>query len=712
MILFQRKLFKLLVLISIILLFSACCAKTTPSPSPTITITPMSSATLTPSPTSTLIPTPYQAVLKNTPLPSIQVPITAENAHLVVQLARWATSASEANEIAFTPDGNSLMVGIESFGVQVWDIRSGRQTNNTFLDDGGLVTVLAVSPDGNYLAISNPDLVLVQLPEHRIVNLDLPWSFWYGSFGRVLLFSPDSQSLIESDDTGDIKVLDYLRLDTHSIQAHTDASTLHIPDYNKHFIDMAFTPDGGLLISGSRDGLLKFWRTSDWGLDMSFDLKHPVSNLAITSDGSTLALGFADDNHVELWNVSTLSKYVSLEHSAIVNELTFSQDGSVLATACADNLIYLWNSHSGELLAELHGHVRPVWDLAFSPDDKLLVSMGDEGTVRLWGILPSNDPTEFVLTSTAIANFLLTPTTSRTPFPTQTPNPTISIPSYINLLPLNFPLSRLTTAQLAEVRSCNLENLPTQRYPETLSIGELENYYTPQIACDWAVLSAAYLNKLNYDDPIPEQGKRAFIQAILLNPAYLFSTPPFFGYYDSFNLVSLPPIAQELITAVHIDYYWSGIGDPSSVSYQIDISSSESNPSSMDVIVIAPPEQITSNLKTEIDQAYIQDLANALTDFVPIDQQFTLDYCTDNSPDWQMTLTFQNGSQLELRTNGSNLATIGGPWQMELGGQNYLQFSYDLPRAISRLFTQLKLHFGEPWAMYCHWISILDLAYP
>lgn len=132
----------------------------------------------------------------------------------------------------------------------------------------------------------------------------------------------------------------------------------------------------------------------------------------------------------------------------------------------------------------------------------------------------------------------------------------------------------------------------------------------------------------------------------------------------------------------------------------------------MDVIVIAPPEQITSNLNIEIDQAYIQDLGSALTDFVPIDQQFSLDYCTDNSPDWQMTLTFQNGSQLELRTNGSNLATIGGPWQMETGGQNYFQFSYDLPRAIFELFDQLKLPFGVPAGMYCDWVSILDLAYP
>jgi len=293
----------------------------------------------------------------------------------------------------------------------------------------------------------------------------------------------------------------------------------------------------------------------------------------------------------------------------------------------------------------------------------------------------------------------------------QPPSPT-PIHSYVDLLPLSFPLLPITTKQLAEVRSCEMESLPQQRYPDTISTVELDNHFSPTTACDWAVLSVAYINRLKYGDPIPEQGKRAFIQAILLNPAFLFSTELFYSYYDNFSLVSLPNTTDAVIKNTHIDYHWYGMGDPLEMSYQIDISSIDNTPSLMSVYVSAPPEQITSNLRTEIDSGFIQDIAKALTDFVPIDQQFSLTPCTDNLPDWHMTLLFQDGSQLDLQTNGSNMATIGGPWQMEIDGQSYLQFSYALPRAIYSLFEQLKLPFGEPRGMYCDRVPILDLAFP
>jgi len=98
----------------------SCWGKGTPTPPPTPTSTAQPSATITPSAT----PIPYQAVLKNTPLPNIQVPISVGNAKDVIQLARWTTSASRSNEIAFSPDGNSLLIGVDRSGVSVWNIKS------------------------------------------------------------------------------------------------------------------------------------------------------------------------------------------------------------------------------------------------------------------------------------------------------------------------------------------------------------------------------------------------------------------------------------------------------------------------------------------------------------------------------------------------------------------------------------------------------------
>jgi hypothetical protein len=79
-----------------------------------------------------------------------------------------------------------------------------------------------------------------------------------------------------------------------------------------------------------------------------------------------------------------------------------------------------------------------------------------------------------------------------------------------------------------------------------------------------------------------------------------------------------------------------------------------------------------------------------------------------------VTLTYADGTTLVLRTAGSNVFAIGGPWQVELGGQLYVQYSPAFARAVAGLAQDLSLPFGEPEGMYCHppEQSLLDLAYP
>jgi len=580
----------------------------------------------------------------------------------------------------------------------------------TFSGDGIYMVVLAVSPDGNHVAYSDPDFSLGQLQNHK--KVDLPVEIWNTAIGDELVFSPDSQTVIGSNESGRLYIYNIASMKLTKLKAHTGIGSLGFDPKTQSNVDMVFTPDGGILISGGRDGWLYFWRTSDWEMVNAIDFNHPISNLAISKDGGTLAIGDVEDNHVEIWNLSSLTKHISLNHPTAVNAIAFSPDGSVLATACSNNLIYLWDAHSGGFLAELKGHVSPVKEITFSMDGKLLASMGDEATVRLWGILPSSDPTEFAKISTSIASFLLTPTSTRMPNPTKTASPTSIIPNNTYQFPMNFPLPPITTEQMEEVRACNLEIITQERYPEALSITKLEHQYIPQTACDWAALSAVYLDRLKNYDPIPEQGKRAFIQAILLNPAFLFSKNLFYGYYDSFNLVDPIPISEKEINAVHIDYQWSGIGGPSDVSYQIDINKSDSDSQSLNVSAISPSGRITTPLETTIDREFIENLLPSLTNFVPIEQQFSLNYCYDNSPDWQVTISFTDGSHIDLQTNGSSMPDIGGPWQTMIDGQNYLQYSFALPRFMIALFEHLGLHLPEWLAWSCFGIPILDLAYP
>ena len=59
-----------------------------------------------------------------------------------------------------------------------------------------------------------------------------------------------------------------------------------------------------------------------------------------------------------------------------VNCLALSTDGRMLATGDNDGTIRLRDPATGEVAMTLHGHGHDIWNLAFSPDGRLLVSVG------------------------------------------------------------------------------------------------------------------------------------------------------------------------------------------------------------------------------------------------------------------------------------------------------------------------------------------------
>lgn len=150
-------------------------------------------------------------------------------------------------------------------------------------------------------------------------------------------------------------------------------------------MSVAFSPDGEMLASGSRDDAIKLWdvltrkllRTlTGHGAD--------VYSIAFSPDGKVLASGSADKS-VRLWEVQTgVLRGTLMGHDGIVRWVTFSPDGKMLASGSEDKTLRLWDAARGKLLRTLPGHA--LKSLAFSPDGKTMVSGGRDTTVQLWDV--------------------------------------------------------------------------------------------------------------------------------------------------------------------------------------------------------------------------------------------------------------------------------------------------------------------------------------
>ena len=159
----------------------------------------------------------------------------------------------------------------------------------------------------------------------------------------------------------------------------------------------AFSPDGTLLATVTQKETT-LWDTATWkraGAPLP-STQGRGEGLDFSPDGRLLAV--ADEGEVELWDVATRRKVRALRDPAAATSddpalagVRFSPDGTVVAAGGVEaNHVTLWNVSSGRVMG------RPITtnppaaggaqSISFSPDSERIAVPGATGTVLIWDV--------------------------------------------------------------------------------------------------------------------------------------------------------------------------------------------------------------------------------------------------------------------------------------------------------------------------------------
>jgi WD40 repeat protein len=287
--------------------------------------------------------------------------------------------------IAFSRDSRMLATAAGDNTVKIFDVITGREIQTLSSSQGTMASAMsgvyfiAFTADGRVVTISDAirvwNVASGQAQQTNTAGALNP-TLMMGGGAAAVLTPDDSQLVYVSTDEGSA-VVKFLELNSgREVKANK------FSDKDVDSLELAYTPDGRLLVAGIVDQRLRVWDLSGKGTQRELGpTATDYESVRFSRDGRLVAL--AQKYTVKVWDAATGREIQTLKapNSGMFTEqgrvfTGFSDDGRKIATGGFDTPTILWETETAKQLLTMSGRTNMAYKVAFSADGTKLWSGG------------------------------------------------------------------------------------------------------------------------------------------------------------------------------------------------------------------------------------------------------------------------------------------------------------------------------------------------